>query len=64
MDDRERYDRDTFGEAKAFVASDLGKTIVKGAAIGAVAAAILPFVGWTFGAVAGGGYAAYRKLRK
>lgn len=64
MDDRDRYDRDYFGEAKSAATSDLGKTVLKGAAIGAVAAAVLPFVGWVFGAVAGGGYAAYRKLKK
>ncbi len=64
MDDRGRYDRDTFGEAKNFASSDLGKSMIKGAAIGAVAAAVLPFVGWGLGAIVGGGYGAYRKLRK
>ena len=59
-------DRDDEGGSPIsdFVASDLGKSVIAGAAIGAVAAAILPFVGWGLGAVVGGGYGAYRKLRK
>lgn len=44
--------------------STLGASIAKGAAIGAVAAIPIPFVGPITGAVVGAGIAAYRKLSK
>ena len=44
--------------------STLGATIAKGAAIGAVAAIPIPFVGPITGAIVGAGIAAYTKLSK
>ena len=44
--------------------STLGATIAKGAAIGAVAALPIPFVGPITGAIVGAGIAAYTKLSK
>jgi uncharacterized Zn finger protein (UPF0148 family) len=44
--------------------SDLGKKMAAGAAIGAVAAAAVPFVGWATGAVVGAGFIAYKRLTK
>jgi uncharacterized membrane protein YvbJ len=44
--------------------SDLGKKMAAGAAIGAVAAAAIPFIGWATGAVAGAGFIAYQRLLK
>ena len=43
--------------------STLGATIAKGAAIGAVAAIPIPFVGPITGAIVGAGIAAYTKLK-
>lgn len=43
--------------------SGLGSSIAKGAAIGAVAAIPIPFVGPITGAVIGAGIAAYKKLK-
>jgi hypothetical protein len=44
--------------------STLGASIAKGAAIGAVAALPIPFVGQITGAIVGAGIAAYAKLSK
>ena len=63
MDERDS-ERTPYDAAREFASSDLGKSMIAGAAVGAEAAAILPFVGWGFGAVVGAGYGAYRKLRK
>ena len=39
------------------------KPVLKGAAIGAVAGAILPVVSWPLGLAAGAGYMFYKRLR-
>ena len=39
------------------------KPVLTGAAIGAAAGLVLPFVGPIFGAAVGGGYSFYRRLR-
>lgn len=49
---------------RAALRSELGKKMAAGAAIGAVAAAVIPFIGWGVGAVAGAGLVAYRRLLK
>ncbi|MBW8783869.1 MAG: hypothetical protein JF593_04395 [Novosphingobium sp.] len=39
------------------------KPVLTGAAIGAVAGALLPVVSWPLGLAAGAGYALYKRLR-
>ena len=46
-----------------FIAGPDGNTIVGGAAVGALAAIVLPF-GLVTGALLGAGYAAYRKMNR
>jgi hypothetical protein len=50
------------GMAKQGMAHPSTKPVLTGAAIGAVAGVLLPFVSLPLGAVAGAGYALYRRL--
>ena len=54
-------------EAKAMAEGGLShpssKPVLKGAAIGALAGIVLPFVGPLIGAAAGGGYMFYKRVR-
>jgi hypothetical protein len=49
---------------KAALRSKTGQRMAAGAALGAVAAAAVPFIGWATGAVLGAGIVAYRRLLK
>ena len=55
-------------EAKAMAKDGLDhpstKPVLTGAAIGVVAAALLPVVTWPVGLAAGAGYAFYKRIRK
>ena len=53
---------DAAQSAVAAVKSDLGTSMAKGAAIGALISIPVPFVGLIGGAVVGAGVAAYKKL--
>lgn len=46
-----------------FIGGENGNTLVGGAAVGALAAIVLPF-GLVTGALLGAGYAAYRKMNR
>ena len=50
--------------AREVLASDLGKKMAAGAALGAAAATAIPFVGWATGAAFGAGFIAYKRLMK
>jgi hypothetical protein len=50
------------GMAKQGMAHPSTKPVLTGAAIGAVAGVLLPFVSLPLGAIAGAGYALYRRL--
>jgi hypothetical protein len=52
------------GMAKQGMAHPSTKPVLTGAAVGAVAGAILPVVSWPLGLVAGAGYMLYRRLRR
>ena len=52
------------GMAKQGMAHPSTKPVLTGAAVGAVAGAILPFVSLPLGLVAGAGYMFYRRLRR
>jgi hypothetical protein len=58
---------DAVDEVKAMgkegLAHPSAKPVIAGAAIGAVAAAILPVVTWPIGLVAGAGYMLYKRIR-
>lgn len=68
---RQAYERDFAGdatrEAKGMASDGMAhpstKPVLKGAAIGAVAGALLPFVSLPLGLAAGAGYAFYKRLR-
>lgn len=49
--------------AKEGAAHPSTKPVLTGAAIGAVAAAVLPVVSWPLGLAAGAGYMLYKRLR-
>ena len=49
--------------AKDGMAHPSTKPVLTGAAVGAVAGAVLPIVSWPLGLVAGAGYMLYRRLR-
>ena len=51
------------GMAKEGMAHPSTKPVLTGAAVGAVAAAVLPFVAWPAGLVAGAGWMFYKRLR-
>lgn len=51
------------GMAKGGMAHPSTKPVLTGAAVGAVAAAILPVVTWPIGLAAGAGYMLYKRLR-
>lgn len=51
------------GMAKEGMAHPSTKPVLTGAALGAVAAAILPVVSWPLGLVAGAGFVLYKRLR-
>lgn len=51
------------GMAKEGMAHPSTKPVLTGAAVGAVAAAILPVVSWPLGLVAGAGFMLYKRLR-
>lgn len=51
------------GMGKEGMAHPSTKPVLTGAAVGAVGAAILPFVTWPVGLVAGAGYTLYKRLR-
>ncbi|MEP7008558.1 MAG: hypothetical protein ABI810_21440 [Sphingomonas bacterium] len=53
---------DAAQSAVAAVKSDLGTSMAKGAAIGALISIPVPFIGMIGGAVVGAGVAAYKKL--
>lgn len=59
--------RDAIDEVKAMGKDGLGhpssKPVIAGAAIGAVAAAVLPVVTWPIGLIAGAGFMLYRRIR-
>jgi hypothetical protein len=59
--------RDALDEVKAMGKDGLGhpsaKPILAGAAVGAVAAAILPVVTWPIGLIAGAGFMLYKRIR-
>ena len=52
------------GMAKQGMAHPSTKPVLTGAAVGAVAGAILPVVSWPLGLAAGAGYMLYRRLRR
>ena len=52
------------GMAKEGMAHPSTKPVLTGAAIGAVAAAILPVISWPLGLAAGAGIALYSRLKK
>jgi len=58
---------DAVDEIKAMGKEGLGhpsaKPVIAGAAVGAVAAAILPVVTWPIGLVAGAGFMLYKRIR-
>ena len=51
------------GMAKEGLAHPSTKPVLTGAAIGAVAGAVLPLVSWPLGLLAGAGFALYKRLR-
>lgn len=51
------------GMAKEGLAHPSTKPVLTGAAIGAVAGAVLPVVSWPLGLLAGAGFALYKRLR-
>lgn len=51
------------GMAKQGMAHPSTKPVLTGAAVGAVAGALLPVVSWPLGLVAGAGFALYKRLR-
>lgn len=52
------------GMAKQGMAHPSTKPVLTGAAVGAVAGAVLPIVSWPLGLAAGAGYMLYRRLRR
>ena len=52
------------GMAKQGVKHPSTKPVLTGAAIGAVAAALLPVVTWPIGLAAGAGFALYQRIKK
>lgn len=51
------------GMAKEGMHHPSTKPVLKGAAVGAVAGALLPIVSWPLGLAAGAGYMFYKRLR-
>jgi len=51
------------GMAKQGMAHPSTKPVLTGAALGAVAGAVLPVISWPLGLVAGAGYMLYKRLR-
>ncbi|MGC1270247.1 MAG: hypothetical protein WA842_06585 [Croceibacterium sp.] len=51
------------GMAKEGMAHPSTKPVLTGAAVGAVAGALLPVVSWPLGLVAGAGFMLYKRLR-
>lgn len=51
------------GMAKQGMAHPSTKPVLTGAAVGAVAGALLPVVSWPLGLVAGAGFMLYKRLR-
>ncbi len=51
------------GMAKGGMAHPSTKPVLTGAALGAVAGAVLPVVSWPLGLAAGAGYMLYKRLR-
>lgn len=51
------------GMAKEGMAHPSTKPVLTGAAVGAVAGAILPVVSWPLGLIAGAGFMLYKRLR-
>lgn len=51
------------GMAKDGMAHPSTKPVLTGAALGAVAGAVLPVVSWPLGLAAGAGYMLYKRLR-
>lgn len=50
--------------SRTIVKDDKGSKIMAGAAVGAASGAVLPVVGWIFGAAVGAGIAAYNYKKK
>lgn len=51
------------GMAKQGMAHPSTKPVLTGAALGAVAGAVLPIVSWPLGLIAGAGFMLYKRLR-
>lgn len=51
------------GMAKEGMHHPSTKPVLTGAAVGAVAGAVLPVVSWPLGLIAGAGYMLYRRIR-
>lgn len=51
------------GMGKQGMAHPSTKPVLTGAAVGAVAAGVLPFVTWPVGLIAGAGFMLYKRLR-
>ena len=58
---------DALGEVKAMgkegLAHPSSKPVIAGAAIGAVAAGLLPVISWPIGLIAGAGFMLYKRIR-
>ncbi len=52
------------GMAKEGLGHPSSKPVLAGAAIGAVAAGLLPVVSWPIGLIAGAGFALYQRIKK
>jgi hypothetical protein len=52
------------GMAKEGMRHPSTKPVLTGAAVGAVAGAVLPIVSWPLGLVAGAGYMLYKRIRR
>jgi hypothetical protein len=52
------------GMAKEGMHHPSTKPVLTGAAVGAVAGAVLPIVSWPLGLVAGAGYMLYKRIRR
>ena len=52
------------GMAKQGMSHPSTKPVLTGAAVGAVAGAVLPVVSWPLGLLAGAGFMLYRRLRR
>ncbi len=66
MENRDLIDEareEIVGMAKEGMHHPSSKPVLTGAAVGAVAGAILPIVSWPLGLIAGAGFMLYKRLR-